>query len=97
MNSIQGAMPAAAPQSRQATLKNAGEEFEAVLLNNVLGGLEKTFTRLPGASEGAYSTEAYSGFAMEALATGLAQSGGIGIGRLITKALTAYADKPPAK
>ena len=79
---------AATPQSQQAKLKKAGAEFEAILLNNVLGGLELAYTRLPGAKQD-HSTEAYSGFAMEALASGLAQNGGVGIGRLLAKALIA--------
>src|SRR5579864_2518039 len=87
MLSVQSSLPAvttAAPDHSK-TMK-AGMEFEAILLNSLLGGLEHAFTNLPGKKED-HSTEAYSGFAMQAMASGLAESGGIGIGRLIAKAL----------
>lgn len=80
--------PAAGAPAESADQKvvRAGRQFEAVLLNNVLGDLERTFTNLPGKkAEG--SSEAYSGFAMQALASGLADAGGIGIGRMVSGAL----------
>ena len=84
---VQSSLPAvktaAAAPSKAA---KAGMEFEGILLNNLLAGLERAFTTLPGKNED-HSTQAYSGFAMQALASGLAESGGIGIGRLIAKAL----------
>jgi Rod binding domain-containing protein len=87
MLSVQSSLPAASPSAADLskTMK-AGMQFEAILLNSLLGGLERAFTNLPGKKED-HSTEAYSGFAMQALASGLAESGGIGVGRLIAKAL----------
>ena len=82
-SSLPGGTTAAAVHSKAM---KAGMEFEAILLNNLLGGLERAFTNLPGKKED-HSTEAYSGLAMQALASGLAESGGIGVGRLIAKAL----------
>lgn len=64
----------------------AGREFEAVLLNQVLGKVQQAFTHLPGTTED-YSSQAYSGFATEALTAGLASAGGVGLAGLITKAL----------
>ena len=82
-SSLPGGTTVAADHSKAM---KAGMEFEAILLNNLLGGLERAFTNLPGKKED-HSTEAYGGFALQALASGLAESGGIGIGRLIAKAL----------
>jgi Rod binding domain-containing protein len=78
--------PAAQGNTQHEKVRKAGAQFEAVLLNNVLGAVEQTFTRLPGSPE-RDSTEAYSGLAMQALTSKLAEGGGIGIGRLLTKAL----------
>lgn len=64
----------------------AGAEFEAVLLNQVLGELERSFAQLPG-SKLEQATEAYSGLGMQALTSGMARTGGIGLSRMITRSL----------
>jgi Rod binding domain-containing protein len=76
---------ASADAMRPRVLK-AAAEFEAVLLNTVFGELESSFSKLPG-SKVEHATEAYSGLGMQALTSGLAQSGGIGLSRMITHAL----------
>ena len=65
-----------APNSPHAKVLKAGAQFEAVLLNNVLGAVEHAFTELPG-SHDHQSTEAYSGVAMQTLASKLAEGGGL--------------------
>lgn len=77
-------------KSADSKLKKAGAQFEAILLNNVLGDLERAFTSLPG-KPADNSSQAYRGFAMQALAGGLADKGGVGIGKLIERALTKHA------
>ena len=67
-------------------IKQAGAQFEAVLLNSVFGSLEQTFSRLPGTHQDTTS-KSYDSLAMQALTSGLAQSGGIGLGRLIAEKL----------
>lgn len=69
-----------------AKARKAGAQFEAVLLNNVLGGVERTFTDLPGGHKD-QCTEVYSGLAMQTLSSALAQRGGVGLGSLIADAL----------
>jgi hypothetical protein len=64
----------------------AGRQFEAVLLNLVFGNLERAFSQLPGGKV-EHATEAYAGLGMQALTSGVAEAGGIGISRLITRAL----------
>jgi Rod binding domain-containing protein len=78
--------PAAKGNPQHEKIRKAGAQFEAVLLNNVLGAVEQTFTRLPGSQE-PDSTEAYSGLAMQALTSKLAEGGGIGIGRMLATSL----------
>jgi len=82
------------PQHAKAL--KAGAQFEAVLLNNVLGAVERAFTRLPGGHE-LHSSEAYSGLAMQTLASKLAEGGGVGLGRLLTKALEKHSVTPSEK
>jgi Rod binding domain-containing protein len=80
-----------APNSPHARVLKAGAQFEAVLLNNVLGAVEHVFTKLPGRHDH-QSTEAYSGLAMQTLASKLAEGGGIGLGRLLAKALEKHSE-----
>jgi Rod binding domain-containing protein len=74
----------------QARAAKAGAQFEGILLNMVFGGLERTFSRVPGTTEDNVN-KAYDGFAVEALTSGLARNGGIGLGGVIAKALMAHA------
>jgi Rod binding domain-containing protein len=87
-SSLSAAITRSSPDANRAEDKarKAGEDFEAVLLNNALGGLERAFTHLPGENV-SRSSQAYNGFAIEALSSGLAQAGGVGLGSLVTKAL----------
>jgi Rod binding domain-containing protein len=74
-------------ETLQTKTHKAGEQFEAVLLNMVLGGVERSFAQLPG-SKIEHATEAYSGMGMQALSSSLARAGGIGIAAMIAKALS---------
>lgn len=76
----------------QARAFKAGAQFEAILLNTVFSDLERTFSQLPGETRDAVS-KSYDGFAMEALSSGLARNGGIGLGGFIAKALLAHEKK----
>ena len=69
-----------------ARTQKAGAEFEAVLLNTVFGAIERSFSKLPG-TKLQQKTEAYNGLGMQALTSGLARAGGIGIGKIISSAL----------
>jgi Rod binding domain-containing protein len=71
---------------REAAALKAGAQFEAVLLNKVLGDLEATFAALSGAGQSATS-RSYSHLGMEALTSGLARAGGIGLAKFIARAL----------
>ena len=74
----------------------AGAQFEAVLLNNVLGGIERAFTELPGGQHD-QSNQAYNGLAIETLTSSLAANGGIGLGKLISGALLRRATEKTQK
>lgn len=81
-----------APEDPRGKAQKAGVEFEAVLLNMVFGAVERSFSELPGAKL-QQQTEAYGGFAMQGLTSGLARSGGIGLGKFITESLIKTAAK----
>jgi Rod binding domain-containing protein len=65
---------------------HAAKEFEAVLLNTLLGSLEHSFATLPGKDAEAGSDN-YQYLGMQALATSLAARGGVGIASMIARTL----------
>jgi Rod binding domain-containing protein len=67
-------------QSR--ALPKAAAQFEAVLLETLIGGLQKTFSSLGGENDFGVSGT-YDYFGTQALAAAWAQSGGIGLARMI--------------
>jgi len=81
---------AAAPETPEKSYARkavkAAQQFEAVLLNDLLGHLQKTFVSLPGKDSDS-KTENYDFMSTQALATGLASAGGIGIARMISHKL----------
>ena len=78
--------PAAATEHVRKIAK-AANDFEAVLLNTLLGPLEKTFASLPGKETDAVSDD-YHSLGMQALASSLAARGGVGIAAMIVKSLS---------
>jgi Rod binding domain-containing protein len=85
MNRITASAPVPAESPKNVKVLRAGADFEAVLLNAVFGGLQSAFTHLPGAHESGFSKNTYNGIAMQALASGVARGGGIGLGALVTR------------
>ena len=65
---------------------HAAREFEALLLANLLGPLERTFSAISGEEQMAGS-EAYQSLGMQAVATTLANQGGIGVADMIARSL----------
>jgi Rod binding domain-containing protein len=65
---------------------HAAHEFEAVLLNTLLGSLEHSFASLPGKDPEAGSDN-YHYLGMQALASSLAARGGVGIASMIVHSL----------
>lgn len=65
---------------------HAAHEFEAVLLNTILGPMEQAFSSLPGGKADSNSDN-YHYLGMQALSSVLAQNGGLGIGDLMIRSL----------
>jgi Rod binding domain-containing protein len=64
----------------------AAHQFEAVLLNSLLGSLEKTVGKAPGGS-GEDSGTDYTYMGTQALASVLGDQGALGVATMITKKL----------
>jgi Rod binding domain-containing protein len=81
------APPDLAAQQRAHKITKATRDFEAVLLNTLLGPLEKTFSSLPGKEHDAVSDN-YQSLGMQALTSCLAANGGLGLADMIAKSLS---------
>jgi len=78
-----------------AKIDKGAQEFESVLMGSWLQQAEQSFGTVPGSDddEDAAGREQMMSFGVQSLATSLAASGGIGIGKMIAKAMHARADK----
>lgn len=77
---VSGAAEAAPPRK----LLQTAQQFEALLLNTLLGPMEKSFSSLPGQKDVPGDSD-YAYMATQALATAMAASGGLGIARMIVR------------
>lgn len=75
-------------------VEKAAQEFESVLLGPLLESLEKSFSEI--GEGGALGNGDYSYMAAQALSSGMAGSGGIGIARMIVGSLE-RTKVPPAE
>jgi Rod binding domain-containing protein len=66
---------------------HAAHDFEAVLLNNLLGSLEHSFAALAGDKKKDPAADSYQSMGIQALASSLARGGGIGIASMIVPSL----------
>ena len=81
-----------------AKIDKSAQEFESMLLNTWLSQAEQSMGTVPGADddEDSGQRDQIMGFGVQALSTALAASGGIGIGKMISKSLHATAEKQQA-
>ena len=70
----------------QEKLAKAAHDFEAFLLTSLLGPLERSFSAVPGGQSEA-EADTYQYLGVQAMATALASSGGIGIAELVVRNL----------
>ena len=88
-------MKSPAGASDDAKIEKGSKEFEAILVGSWLQQAEQSFATVPGSDddEDAANRQQMMSFGVQSLATSLAASGGIGIGKMIAKAMHARADK----
>jgi Rod binding domain-containing protein len=83
-------------QLDDAKIEKGSKEFEAILLGTWLQQAEQSFTTLPGTDDEDdkdVASDQVMSFGVQALSTALAASGGIGISKMIAKAMHAAANK----
>jgi Rod binding domain-containing protein len=82
-----------------AKIDKGSKEFEAILVGSWLQQAEQSFGTVPGAEDGDADVgrDQVMSFGVQSLATSLAASGGIGIAKMIAKAMHASADKTNAQ
>ena len=77
-----------------AKIEKGAREFEAVLLGSWLQQAEQSFASIPGADEEQDTGgEQIMSMGVQSLATSIADAGGLGIGRMIAKAMHHIVDK----
>jgi Rod binding domain-containing protein len=81
-----------------AKIEKGAKQFEAMLLSSWLQQAEKSFATVPGAEddEDAPGRDQMMGLGVQSLSESMAASGGIGIAKMIAKAMLAEADKAAA-
>ena len=78
-----------------AKIEKGAKEFEAVLVGSWLQQAEQSFATVPGADDDDQDVGRGSmmSLGVQTLATSMAATGGIGIGKMVAKAMHAAADK----
>lgn len=89
---MQGAKVTA--DTSDAKIDKGARDFEAVLVGSWLQQAEQSFATVPGAEddENAGQRDQTMSFGVQQLANSLAASGGIGIGKMVAKAMHARVD-----
>ena len=83
-----------------AKINKGSKDFEAILVGSWLQQAEQSFATIPGADDDSdkdVASDSVMSFGVQALSTSLAASGGIGISKMIAKAMHAAADKAHAQ
>lgn len=86
VSGISNATPVASGKPDPEKLIRAAHQFEAVLLNQLLGSLEHIFSSL-GKEKTEAASDHYHFLGMQALASSIAAKGGIGIADMIVRNL----------
>jgi len=86
------------PAMDDGKIEKGAKEFEALLLTTWLQQAEQSMATVPGAEddEDAAGREQMMSLGVQSVATSMAASGGIGIGRMIAQAMHSMADKANA-
>jgi Rod binding domain-containing protein len=77
-----------------AKIDKGAKEFESVLVGSWLQQAEQSFGSVPGGDDSEdVGKDSMMSFGVQTLATSMANSGGIGIAKMVAKAMHAAADK----
>lgn len=86
---------AASAAGEAARATRAAQEFEALLIGNMLRSLQKSFSSLPGEEQKPAGFDDYHYMATQAIASALSAAGGLGLSRVILKQLVHPPATPP--
>jgi len=82
------------PATDDAKIEKGAKEFEAILVGSWLQQAEQSFATVPGVDDDQDpGGQQMMSLGVQQLATSMAASGGIGIGKMIAKAMHANAEK----
>ncbi len=88
---------AAKARSQDAKIDQSAQQFEAILVGTWLKDAEQSFATVPGAdSDQDAGGQQMMSLGVQSLATALADSGGIGIGKMVAKAMHAAVERSKA-
>jgi len=88
--------PASANDDKK--IEKGAKEFEAILVGSWLQQAEQSFATLPGAEDSQDpGRDSMMSLGVQTLSTSMAASGGIGIAKMVAKAMHAAADKAAAQ
>jgi Rod binding domain-containing protein len=91
-------MKSPASAGDDAKIEKGSKEFEAILVGSWLQQAEQSFATVPGADDDQDpGKDQMMSLGVQQLATSLAASGGLGIGKMIAKAMHANLDKANAQ
>jgi len=81
-----------------AKIDKGAKDFESILVGSWLQQAEQSFATVPGADDEDQDVgrDSMMSFGVQTLATSMANSGGIGIAKMVAKAMHAAADKADA-
>jgi Rod binding domain-containing protein len=91
-------MKSPASANDDAKIQKGAKEFEAILVGSWLQQAEQSFATLPGGEDDQDpGRDSMMSLGVQTLSTSMAASGGIGIAKMIAKAMHAAADKATAQ
>jgi Rod binding domain-containing protein len=91
-------MKSPASGNDDAKIEKGAKEFESILVGSWLQQAEQSFATLPGGEDDQDpGRDSMMSFGVQTLSTAMTASGGIGIAKMISKAMHAQADKANAQ
>ena len=91
---VQTGAPGTATEPTQgAKLKRAASDFEALLISQMLRSARESCTSDSDESDGSDSNSSLTELSEQQFAQALAQSGGLGLGKMVVSGLSKYANR----
>ena len=79
--------PAVAGADKNTRVRQAAQNFEALLIGNLFRSMQHSFSSLPGGEEKPVGFDDYDYMATQAIASAMSEGGGLGLSKLILRQL----------